>query len=162
MATRTAPTVDGTPTYYSVRLRFIDAKGDLRSDSYRIEIATDALVETFAQAMQAASNASMYEVDVSARYIGAALKTNATDAVWVSKDANIVMQMGETTGRKVDLFLPAPEEANFAPVGSESPDPAAVPLSDITTAFNALKTLVFTPLQYRFSERRDKNPAVKL
>lgn len=160
--TRTAPTVDGTPTFYTVRLRFIDAKGDLRSDSYRIEISTPALVETFAQSMQAASNASLYEIDVMSRYVGVDSVSNAADAVFVSKDDNIVLQMGESaTGRKIDLFLPAPEEANFV-TDTEQPDPTSTELSDITTAFAALKTVTYTPRQYRYTERRDKNPAVKL
>lgn len=162
MGVRTAPAVDGTPTYYTVRLRWIDAKQDIRSDSYRIEISTDALVEAFAAAMSTASNASLYEVDVSANYVGARLASNATDAVHVAVGDNIVMQMKEPSGRAVDLFLPAAEGTLFNPVASESPDPTATDLSDITAAFNALKTLVYTAIQYRFTERRDKNPAVKL
>jgi hypothetical protein len=112
--------------------------------------------------MQAASNASLYEVDIMQRYVGTDSVGNAADAVFVSKDDNIVLQMGESaTGRKIDLFLPAPEEANFV-ADSEQPDPAATELSDITTAFAALKTVTYTPRQYRYTERRDKNPAVRL
>lgn len=161
MATRTAPTIDGTPTSSTVRLRWIDAKGDLRSDSYRIEIVTPALIETFVAAMSAASNASLYEVDVSANYVGARSKSNGTDDVFESKDQNVVMQMGNINLDKLDLYLPAPDDANFV-AGTEQPDPAATELSDITTAFAALKTVTYTPTQYRFTERRDKNPAVLL
>jgi len=161
MATRTAPTIDGSPTNSTVRIRVIDANGDIRSDSYRIEIVTPALIETFVAAMSAATNASIYEVDVSANYVGARSKSNATDAVFVSKDQNIVMQMKNTNNQALDIFLPAPDDDNFV-LDTEQPDPASTELSAITTAFAALKTVTFSPTQYRFTERRDKNPAVLL
>lgn len=158
--TRTAPTIDGTPTYWNVQLRWVDAAGDLRSDLYRITIATDALIETFVAAMQSASNACLYQVEPRAVYASIPQKSNADEAVWNSKDANIVMQMGEAaTQRKFDIFVPAPEETNFVD-DTEQPDPASAELAAITTAMAALQLLVYVPISYRFTERRDKNPRV--
>lgn len=156
--TRTAPTIDGTPTFKSVSLKWIDTVGDIRTDTYRFTTGTATEVEAFVSAMQSLSNASLWGVDVADKYRGAMSKANAADVPFVSKDDNVVVLMKEATGRTFDMFVPAPVESVVMVAGTEQVDTTT--LATLVSTMAALQTLVYSPVSARYSERRDKNPRV--
>jgi len=69
--TRTAATVNGTPLRKQISIRVIDATGDKASDVILAPATvTDAEIEAYVAAYVAASNASVYRVEVSFVYSG--------------------------------------------------------------------------------------------
>lgn len=82
MATRTATTVNGTPLYKQISVRTIDASGDKASDVVVADpTVTNAEIEAFIVAYAAATNASIYRVEVVDVYSGQEDAGNATNAV---------------------------------------------------------------------------------
>ncbi len=157
---RTAPTVDGTPTYKVLSISYIDGAGDRRTDSYRFTTGDDIAIEAHVAAISAKTNASIFKVAVKEVYEGAMSPTNATDAVFVSKDANVVVMMKEpATGRAYDIFVPAPLQSMLE---DDSETPIATEVATIISTGQALQTLAYAGQQVRFSERKDKNKAVVL
>ena len=78
---RTAPAVDGTPDFQKVSFAWIDASGDLRSDSLQVPAAaTSAQIEAFAEALADISNAVLYKIEVSAVYNSVPDKSSAVEA----------------------------------------------------------------------------------
>lgn len=78
MATRTAPTVDGTPNQVNIGLSVVDASGDTYSDSIVLTAAPlDVDIEAYVAAYQLVTQASVFEVRVEAIYTGDADPDNA-------------------------------------------------------------------------------------
>lgn len=160
--TRGAPTVNGTPTYKNVALRWIDASGDKRSDSIQVPAtATPAQIEAFAAAEQAGANSSLYAVEVSDVYNSTPDKSNALDAVKDSVFDNMVYLAKTAANLSKRGFLPSPVASVFA-VGTDQPDPTSQVLADIFTAFLALVGAGYTIQSVRYTERREINEAVNV
>lgn len=71
MATRTAPTVDGTGTAYNTTLHLIDKSGDQWAENIlSLAAPTSAQIEAWAAAYQAASQASLWKVTTMIIYEG--------------------------------------------------------------------------------------------
>lgn len=159
---RTAPVVDGTPDYQKVSLAWIDASGDLRSDSIQVPAAaTAAQIEAFAEALADISNASLYRIEVSAVYNSVADKSDAVDAPKDSVYDNLVTLAKTNLNASQRAFLPAPEGAIFV-AGTDTIDPANVDLAAMFTAFLALIGAGYTIVSARYTERREINEAVKI
>lgn len=160
--TRTAPTVNGTPTYITVSLRWIDASGDKRSDSLQAPTAaTSAQIEAWATAQQAGSNASLYAVVKEDHYNSVPDKSNALDEPKDSVFDNMVYLAKTTANLSRRGFLPAPIAAVFA-TGTDQPNPASTELAAIFTAFLALVGAGYTVQSVRYTERREINEAVNV
>lgn len=167
--TRTAPTIDGTPPITRVTIRSIDFAGDRRAVALDILNAsgtvTNAEIETLVAAYQAATNGSVYAVDVTLTYTSAYQASNALNAVRASNDDAIIINLGDPTKRYQGLVLRAPLSTQFTPAGSEQPDPQAAALAAYIVAGlavvngGATGTGTYTAKSARFSEHSEVNPA---
>lgn len=159
---RTAPAVNGTPTYKKVSMAFIDASGDLRSDSLQVPAAaTDAQIEAFAESIADISNSSLYRVEVGFVYNSTADKDDAVDAVKDSVYDNLVVLAKTALNASARSFVPAPEGALFVP-GTDQIDPANADLAIYFAAFLALVGGTYDIVSARYTERREINEAVKI
>lgn len=159
MATRTAPTVDGTLTSKAVSISMIDASGDERSVRLVVpSSATNTQIEALVAALQAASNASVYRVKVESLYVGAKLASNATNAAYTSVYDNIVLLLKESALVTQQAYVPAPKVA-------------IIPSGDVVDISNALYTAwrdaalaavsgSYAAQSVRFTERREKNDSI--
>src|SRR6056297_774163 len=78
MATRTAPAVNGTPSYTLTTLSVVDASGDVSSVAIKSATApTNAQVEAWVAGYQGATQASVFKVSSSAIYEGVEDPDNA-------------------------------------------------------------------------------------
>lgn len=160
--TRTAPTVNGTPTFINVSLRWIDASGDKRSDAVQVPTAaTSAQIEAWAAAQQAAANASLYAVNVENVYNSTPDKSNALDEPKDSVYDNMVYLAKTATNLSKRGFLPSPISAVFA-TGTDQPNPTSPELAAIFTAFLALAGAGYSIQSVRYTERREINEAVNV
>lgn len=108
--TRTAPSVDGTPTYKQISIALLDFSGDLRSVSLRVPAgATNAQIEAVVAKLQASTQASIYRVEVQYVYEGAVATSNATSDENSSVFDNISIGFKDTgTGASQTAYIPAP------------------------------------------------------
>ena len=163
MATRTAPTVNGTPNQKKVAFKFIDWTGEKRSNSVIVDTAvTDAAIEAAAAAAQLLSNASLYEITVAQVYTSAASPGQATEAVYEDVGSNMVVQyQNPTTQQSIRAYIPA--LVNGALVeGTENIDPTDTDVTGFVAAFLAMLPAGFGAVGARFTQRRDINQQVKL
>lgn len=159
---RTAPAVNGTPVYKSVSLRWIDASGDMRTDSLNLPVATtDAQIEAIADTLSDISNACLYAVDVGFQYVANADKSDAVDAVKDSVFDNIVLLAKTAAGDSRRLFIPAPEAGVFV-AGTDQIDPTDADLSALMAAFLAPLGVTYDIISARYTERREINERVKI
>lgn len=160
MATRTAPTIDGSPPFVTLLIRMIDARNDKRSFNIDIDpSATNTDIDAAVNALQTATNASIYEVKVQAAYSGAALVTNATNAVFTSADdlINITFRnAGDKTTRRAEIRAPLGQLVDGGEVVNTD-DAIYIAVRD---AFNTILPLAYDPVSARFTERSNKNSAV--
>lgn len=159
--TRTAPTINGTPSHKRISIRWVDAQGDTRSTSLIADAAVlDATLETLVTTTQAISNGSIYEVEVTDVYSGARQTSNADDAVVNSIYSNIVYHVKASPTSSQRGFVPAPVDAVFD-AGTDTPDIAN---TDLTAWFSAVLAVVggaYTGQSVRYTERREINDAIK-
>lgn len=152
--TRTAPTVNGTPTFKAVSLTFYDYTGEQRTDSYKIDAdSTNAEIEAFVAAMQACSNGTLWRVGMKDVYNSVGDPSNANEVVWEEVSANIVLLEKNAADASQDWYIPAPDNALFLE-GTENIDPSNETLGALMTAILALKS-GFSFVSARFTSRRD-------
>lgn len=159
---RTAPAINGTPTYQQVSFHWIDASGDKRSDSVVLPAgATVAQIEDAAEELGAHSNASLYKVEQSAVYEGDGSKTNANPtAPRNSVYDNVVGLLRNITTRKTqNVFIPAPTPDLFSPEETDNVDTSPTGfLAGILTAYETmLGAAAWIPVSARYTERREIN-----
>jgi len=162
--TASAPTVDGTPLYDRVSVHYVDASGDIRSDTIQIDPGTtDAQIQTMVGLIQGNSNASIYKVERTAVYASAPNPTNAVSAVYPSVYDNVVLLFKTLLNQSQNIFIPAPDE-DIMPADSDSPDTAAL-IPTVVAIINVLEgtgTTDWSGVSARFTERREKNQRVLL
>lgn len=158
---RTVPTVDGSPAMKKVRFTFVDRSGDQRSVSIYIEdTATDIQIEAAAAAIGAATNANLYEIEVSQIYRAAKNAAGAVSAPEISVYDNIVILYKESSSPfGQDFFLPAPIRANFSG-STDNPNAASTELSAVRTSIGTIMLGTVVPISMRYTERREKNQSV--
>jgi len=126
--TRTAPTIDGSPTYLTVSITVYDWTGDQRTDSYQIDAdSSDAEIEAFVAAMVATSNATVWRVTIGQVYNGDGDKNDAVEEVWENVKDNVVLLAKKTDNSAQDFFIPSPINAMFLE-NSEEIDPSSAVL----------------------------------
>jgi len=156
---RTAPTVDGTPPWQNVSFAFIDSSEDKRSISGQFPPGTTAAqIEAIAAALQTRSNASLYEVRVTAAYSSQPDVGNADAVAHISVFDNVVMLFKDQANHSQDFFIPAPT-TDVQPTDSDTPDTTELlPLGlVITNALEQGTTDDWQVISARYTERREKN-----
>lgn len=154
MATRTAPTVDGSPTFKRVSVTVYDYTGEQRTDSYQLDAAaTEAQIEAFVAALQVTSNATIWRVQVAGVYNSVGDPSNADEEVWEEASANVVLLAKDVSNNSQDWYIPAPSNDLFLE-GTENIDPANTDLGDVLTAILAMRS-GFSFVSARFTSRRD-------
>lgn len=153
--------IDASPDRTIISLSFIDANGQVRTDSYDVPVATtDAELNAFAQAIGAASNSSLWAVQKSTVFAPTPPSlANAVDDVHVSVKDNIVLLYKNNANLAVDVFIPAPVLDELVP-STTNPDPLNELIIAVVAASDAVWD-AFAIVSYRFTERKKKNRAVK-
>jgi hypothetical protein len=164
MATRTAPTVNGTSPYKRVSFRFIDASGDKNAVSFDVATATtNANIEALAVAYQVASQASLYAIEVTNSYLGAEDTSNATVGQRNSVFQKLVTLVKNVTGIPMSQSVPVPAPASVIMLANaDEVDPASTELGDLYTALLAVLGSGWNVISARYSERSETNKAVKI
>lgn len=157
-----AGAVDATPTRRIVHLQYIDTEGKPRTDSYDIPVATtDASLNALSAAVGAMTNASLWNIGVTNWYsTGVGLKSDADDLTNDSVKDNVVILLKDAANDSFDFFIPANLETVSMVAGTENPDPTTTEFLALIAALDAIWT-GHSPYSYRFTERRNKNRAIK-
>jgi hypothetical protein len=167
--TRTAPDVTGAVTAKQVVFKWIDVSGDKISESWFVPAAaTQAQIEAFADAKQAASQASLYAVEVQNVFGSVEDASNAEegeksssvfDALSITfKNAN-----PEITSKRVQVQ--APEGAMFlGDVGEKKDDfdPTNALLVAVMTTALALFGAGWSVVWGRYVEHKEVNEKINI
>lgn len=110
MATRTAPTVDGSPSRTTLSMEFYDADEGSTTVSQPYDPAsTNAELEAVAAAAQAISNASLFAIHIQQTYLGVGLASNADSDDYVSvKDVIRLSSRSADGNAYIRGYVPAP------------------------------------------------------
>lgn len=168
MATRTAPVVNGTGTFVTLSIRMIDASGDVRTVSLDLPSGVaDTDIETHVDALQAATNASVYAVSVQTVYNSVPDPQNATaGSKSESVFDNLVLNAGNATKESRRGFIPAPVSELFTG-DSDDIEPSSLLLvaylSSLLVLINQglVAPAAFDIKSARYTERREINSAIK-
>jgi hypothetical protein len=152
--TRTAPTVNGTPTFKRVSLTVYDYTGEQRTDSYQLDAdASNAEIEAFVAAVQATTNGTIWRVQATDVYNSVGDPSNAEEEVWEEASSNLVLLAKTSANLSQDWYIPAPSNDLFLE-GTENIDPTNVALGAVMTAILAMRT-GYSFVSARFTSRRD-------
>lgn len=158
---RTAPTVDATPNYILLSIRYIDADGEKRADSFQIDgDSTVTEIDAYIEALGDMTNANLYEVRLQHVFAALPSAAAATEALRESVHDNLVILMKNNSNQSQDAFIPAPLETLLVD-GTSNPDPSDALWTPYFAALAAIRGF-FTPISIRFTERREKNPSVPI
>ncbi len=152
--TRTAPTVDGaTFTFIKVTLTWYDYTGEQRSDSYRMDSdSSSAEIEAFAAAMQAASNATLWRIQVSEVYNSVGDSSNALEEVWENAQDNLLFLFKDPSDNGFNIFIPSPMESMFIDA-TEELDPTNAEIIAVLASVLPMKA-TYAVVSGRMSHRR--------
>lgn len=154
--TRTAPDFTGAATDRTVSMSFIDVSGD----KFTLDVdgvptaATSALIEALADAVQAGTQASLYQIKDSFYYSGLALKSNAQSGSRDSVKDGINTLFRAASGLTVTLRLPAPLPATMID-DSDAVDTTSALLLAINAAFEAVAP-AYAAESAQYTERRER------
>lgn len=160
--TRTAPTVNGTPTFKKVSVTLYDYTGDQRTVSNVVDAdTTDADVEAYIAQLQSMTNATIWRVEFTDVYGNLGDKGNAVEEVWENINDNQVTLMKAAAGLEAqDWYIPSPINAMYNE-GTETIDPDNALYAAylvILTAFRAGSQAVST----RMTHRRQKGKSQRI
>lgn len=157
--TRTAPTINGTPSYQLASFAFVDVSGDVRSVAIQGPAgATNAQWEAIAAAFQDATQASLWSANIQDVYEGDKDPGNGVSGSRDSVFDNVAVLLKNTSRVSRDAFIPAPapEIMNGA---LDEIDPASTELAALFTAILAVSS-GFTVRSARYTERKEINKRV--
>lgn len=158
--TRTAPTVDGSPSYINASFVWYDYTGDQRTDTYQFDgDSTNAEIEALAAALQAASNATLWRIKKSDTYNSVGDPSNALEEVWENAKDNIVLLAKNAANNSQDFYIPSPINDMFIE-GTESIDPTDTTLNAVLTAIAPMQA-GYGFVSARFTHRRQIGTAVR-
>lgn len=160
--TRTAPTVDGSPGYKHVGLKFVDRSGDERTIAIDADgEATDAEIEALAAAAVPASQGSLFEISVEYKYKGARVAGNAEVGQRNSVfDQIIARAKSPSLNLGYSWELPAPV-AGLMVGDTDTVNTASTLLTALYTALGAIKA-GYGFVSVRYTEKKEINKAQKL
>lgn len=155
--TRTSGSIDGTPTYKQLSIGLVDFSGDLRSISMRLPAdATNAQCEAVVSALQTATQASVYRVEVQFVYEGAVSPANATSNENSSVFDNISIGFKDaSSGASQTAYIPAPIVALIGAGDVVNTDETA--FTGYRDAVDTALAAEYAPRFTRFTERREIN-----
>lgn len=157
--TRTAPATTGTASYQLASFSLVDVSGDQRSVSVQgLPSTTLAQWEALATALQAATQASLFAVNIQTVFEGDKDTGNAVSGSRDSVYDNVTTLLKNTARVSRDVFIPAPApEIMF--LSNDEVDPAS---TELIAFFNAVVAVSsgFTIRSARFTERREINKRV--
>lgn len=157
---RSAPTVNGTPTYKRLSISYIDFTGDERSDSLDIPAGTtDALIEALVASIAPIINADLFRVTVAEVYNSVPDSSNALNQPRSSVYDNLVFLGKDPTNASIRGFLPTPVDSLFI-TNTDEIDPNNLALGGYLTAMLAIYP-TFSFVSGRYTERREINERVK-
>lgn len=181
MATRTAPDATGAATTRLMTFKWMDVSGDTWTEAVYIPSdATAAEIEALADAAQAGSNASLYEIDVQSVWGGieTAEQENADNE---SKSASVFDRLTVTAKHKTNpdikdkrFSIPAPKFPlfinNFADTDPAPPTIVSDSILPTSTEFAAFGTTFLALLNAtnynlvwaRYHDKGDLNERVPL
>jgi len=157
--TRTAPAINGTPSYQLASFAFVDLSGDQRSVAVQGPAgATAAQWEAIAAAFEDASQASLWSANIQNVYEGDKDPGNAVGGSRDSVYDNVTTLLKNTARVSRDVFVPAPApEIMFGDL--DEIDPASTELAALFTALLAVSS-GFTVRSARYTERKEINKRV--
>lgn len=180
MPTRTAPDVTGAATTRLASFHFIDISGDIWSQALQVPSdMTAAELEALADALQAATNASIYEINLMSTWGGRQV-SEETNADNLSKSASVFDRVSITAKHTTDpekkdkvISIPAPIYDlfvnNFADTDPEPPTFVSDNILSTSTEFAAVGTAFLAVLGAnwnlvwtRYHDRGDVNERVPL
>lgn len=159
----TAPDVTAAATFVRVHFKYIDANGQLGSDSYvtTVAAATNANVNAVAEAIGAASNANLYEVSIEPVWAAFPVAATAVEEPRESVKDNIVTLWRDNATRNTqDAYIPAPLDSLFL-VGTNDVDPTQTEYLAVELAFNNLLPAAYGAISVRFSEHKGVNKKIR-
>lgn len=166
--TRTAPTIDGAPASKLISVRWIDASGDSRSDSYRVLTAASALIiEALIAALQAGSNASCWSVTVTEEYFGAKDKSNGVADAGKSESVHdqlafSLKHVSDPDKRVKRLIFPAPIGSMFV-AGSDTLDPTSAEIiAGLAAILPAIGVASWDTVHGTYTEKTEVNEKVPI
>lgn len=160
--TRTAPTIDGTPTFIQISVTLYDYTGEQRTDSYFVDAdSTNAEIEAYVAALQAATNGTVWRVKVGYVYNSIGDSSNALEEVWEDADSNFVALIKAPAIEKgQDWYIPAPINAMFVE-GTNEIDPTNATLAAWLAAILPMRAN-YAVVSGRFTSRRDIGTKVNI
>jgi len=159
--TMTAPTMVSAVTYRLISIHFVDASGDVWTESFRTPSATTAAqIDTLIADIQERSNASIWRVDDQLIREGAAAKTNATTDPRSQSvfDTVFLTFKNISTSVAFRIYIPAPLEVTLL---DETDTPNNTDLADVATAAAVVLGAGFVWQSSRYTEHREVNEAEK-
>jgi len=156
--TRTAPAINGTPTYKQLSLRMIDSDGTKRALDYQFpDTVTNLEMNSVMTSLQACMNASIYEAWVSDVYFSNAVSTNALNAVQQSVRQNIVILFRDDVLLKSqEVYIPSPISSLFV-TGTKNVDVTNVTYEAYRDFVDTALATDYAPVSVRYTERRQIN-----
>jgi hypothetical protein len=160
--TRTAPTINGTPTFIQLSVTLYDYTGEQRTDTYFVDAdSTDAELEAYVAALQAVTNGTIWRVKVGYVYNSIGDSGNAIEEVWEDADSNLVVLLKSASIEKgQDWYVPAPINAMFVE-GTNEIDPTNASLAAWLAAILPMRN-TYSVVSARFTSRRDIGTKVNI
>jgi len=160
--TQTAPLQTAAATYRTLSISFIDASGDVWTESIRVAAAASAInMDAMIADIQERSNASIWKTELTEAREGAITTTNATtDPRSQSVFDHVLMTFKNiATGMAQRIYVPAPLEATMQ--DPENDIPNMTDLADLGTATLVVLGAGYALRSARYTEMREINAAVK-
>ncbi len=162
LAARVLPTIDGSPTYTEISLRYIDYVGDQHAVVSIIDgKATDAQLEFLVIQTVARSQASLHTLRITQVYAGEKSKDNAFTPPFSSVQDMIVYHAKDANHKSRRAYLPAPARPNFLPA-SDTPGSEPAQMGNWLNAWSTVWAGTFEGVSMRFTQRREINKKIDL
>lgn len=164
--TRTSTDVTAAAIAKRVSVGYVDASGDVWSESYIVPVAaTNAQVEALVDALQAASNASIWSTEIASIYDGDKDPQNAL--IEQDKSVSVFDRLAQTYKNSNPMFankrvaIPAPIQALFVSDGTTTTlddiDPTSAELAAVITAALAMFGAGWSAAWARYTEHVETN-----
>lgn len=164
--TRTSSDVTAAAIAKRVSASWVDASGDGWSESYLVPVAaTNAQIEALLDALQAASNSSLYGTEIASIYDGEKDPQNAL--IEQDKSVSVFDRLAQTYKNSNPMFankrvsIPAPIQGLFVSDGATTTlddiDPTSAELVAVVTAALAMFGAGWSAAWARYTEHVETN-----
>lgn len=153
----------GNPNFKTATFRFVDARGDKTAVSVSTLLtATTAQIAALRTALGNATNANLYEVQITETFAGLPLASLALDQVFTNTDSVVnILFKNQVTLESAPFEIPAPAGGMIiANESVDTEDPLFIAVSEAVQ--DVLGDLAWVAYTARFTERRNINKAVQV